>query len=148
MKNFVVVGLVVVGAVVAFIAPGWLAEHPTAAVALGVGGALVIVGLALALGVLIGGYWTRRTMADGAEIALRAQQVNDEWDARKTAALASLMRQGATIGRQSPLLPGLPGLPLPGQADTFLPPLAEFRENWPVAPAPPQVWVDTESEAQ
>jgi hypothetical protein len=127
VKRYTLIGLVLVGGALAFLAPDWLAEHPTAAVALGVGGALVIVGLALLVGVVIGGYWTRRAMADGAQIALKAQAVNDTWDAKKTAAFAGLMREGAAIGRQSP--GGLPALPaLPGQTDTYLPPLVEFGQ--------------------
>ena len=127
MKKFVIAGTVLVGGALAFVAPGWLAEHPTAAVALGVGGALVVVGLALLAGVLVGGYWTRRAMADGAQIALKAQAVNDTWDAKKTAAFAGLMREGAAIGRQAPgNLPALPALP--GQADAYLPPLVEFGQ--------------------
>jgi hypothetical protein len=125
VKKFVVAGLILVGGALAFVAPGWLAEHPTAAVALGVGGALVIVGLALLVGVLIGGFWTRRAMADGAQIALKAQAVNDAWDAKKTAAFAGLMREGAAIGRQSP---GLPALPVLESGETYLPPLVEFEQ--------------------
>ena len=128
MKRYTLIGLVLVGGALAFLAPDWLAQHPTAAVALGVGGALAVVGLALLVGVVIGGYWTRRAMADGAQIALKAQAVNDTWDARKTAAFAGLMREGASIGRQAP--GNLPALPtLPGQGDYLsLPPLAEFNE--------------------
>jgi len=40
-------------------------------------------------------------MADGAAIALKAQEANDAWDAKKTAAFAGLMREGAAIGRQT-----------------------------------------------
>ena len=128
MKKFTVIMAIILVVAAALIAPGYLAEHPKTAIALGVAGVLVLIGLALLAGVLIGGAWTRRTMQDGAAIALRAQQVNDEWDAKKTAAFAGLMREGANIGRQAP--GSLPALPtLPGQGDYLnLPPLAEFNE--------------------
>jgi hypothetical protein len=129
-KLTAIVGVIFVMAA-ALIAPGWIDEHPAGALALGVAAVLVIIGLALVAGVFIGGIWTTRTMRAGADIALRAQQVNDEWDAKKTAAFAGLMREGAVIGRQAPgALPALPttmgGLAV-GQGEVFsLPPLAEF----------------------
>jgi hypothetical protein len=134
VKKFtLIVSLLFLTLAVAF-GPAWIDEHPTAAAVLGASGVLVIIGLAVLFGVLLGGTWTRRTMQAGAEIALKAQQVNDEWDARKTAAFAALMRQGVTIGRQTPEQPALP-LPgqLPGQLGPagetiFLPPLAEFGQ--------------------
>jgi hypothetical protein len=95
----------------------------------------VVIGLALVVGVFIGGVWTARTMQAGAQLAIKAQEVNDEWDAKKTAAFAGLMREGATIGRQAP--GALPALPM-GQGEVFsLPPLAEFgtRREWDVIDA-------------
>ncbi len=127
MKKFTAVVFVIFVIAAALIVPGWLEEHPTAAWVLAAAGVLTFIGLALLLGVVIGGLWTRRAMADGAQMALRAQAVNDAWDAKKTAAFASLMREGASIGRQGT---ALPALPLPGAIETLtLPPLAEFGRS-------------------
>jgi hypothetical protein len=133
VKKFTAIVTIIFLVLVAIVGPGWIDEHPTAAWVLGVSGVLVIIGLAALFGVLIGGTWTRRTMQAGAEIALKAQQVNDEWDARKTVALGAVMRQGATLGRQLPGA-GQPALPFPGQIapageTMFLPPLSEFGER-------------------
>lgn len=132
MKKFTAAMFVVFLVGVVLFGPGWVEEHPTAAAALGVGAVLGVIGAALVIGVFVGGIWTTRTMRAGADIALRAQQVNDEWDAKKTAAFAGLMREGATIGRQGP--GALPALPMLGQGNTLsLPPLAEFGERrWEV----------------
>ena len=91
--------------------------------------AAAIVGTAtgalyLLLVVMTTAYVARRntieTMRLGAEIALKAQQINDQWDARKTAAMTSLVREGMRLG-SSPRLPvGPPPLPLPGQVSDWL----------------------------
>ncbi len=131
MKKLTVGFGVILIAAAALILPGWVEEHPTAAAVLGVSAVLVIIGLALVVGVFIGGIWTTRTMGAGADIALRAQQVNDEWDAKKTAAFAGLMREGATVARQTTgALPALPttmgGFAVPQGDMLNLPSLTEF----------------------
>ena len=126
MKKFVAAGLALIGLALAFVVPGWLADHPDVTLALLIAGVLVFVGLALAAGVAIGGYWTRSTMQAGAQIALTAQNINDTWDAKKTAAMAGLVREGATIGRQMSGGNTLPALPMPGQ-EVWLPALNEFK---------------------
>jgi len=145
VKRFTVIMGIVFVIAAALLGPGWLDEHPKAAVGLAVAGALMLVGLALMAGVFIGGIWTARTMQAGAGVALKAQQVNDEWDARKTVAFAGLVREGAVIGRQATMLPPGAPAPLPGQgAQMILPPLAEFGQgtmrDWQV--------VDGESEVR
>jgi hypothetical protein len=139
MKKLTAVFFVIFLMAAALILPGWVGEHPTAAGALIVGAVLGTIGAALVIGVFVGVLTARRLMADGASIALKAQEVNDTWDAKKTAAFAGLMREGAVIGRQAP--GALPALPMPGEAFS-LPPLAEFgaRREWDV--------IDNESEAQ
>jgi hypothetical protein len=137
VKRFTVIVGVIFVVAAALWGPGWAETHPTAAAVLAVAAGFVVLGLFLFAGVVIGGVWTTRTMRAGADIALKAQEVNDEWDAKKTAAFAGLMREGASVARQ---LPGaLPALPMPGQvpgqaglADgtMFLPPLAEFSPTY------------------
>lgn len=131
MKKVIVIGLLMTAVAGVIAGPGWLDEHPKAATGLAAGGMVVMVGLALIVGVFIGAVWTARTMQAGANVAVSAQKVNDEWDARKTAAFAGLVREGAVIGRQaSAALPSGAPLPLPGQgAQMILPPLAEFRQG-------------------
>lgn len=72
--------------------------------------------LYLLLIVLVTSYVTRRqtieTMQAGAEIALKAQQVNDAWDAKKTAAYTGLVREGLRLGASN-ARPGPSPLPLP-----------------------------------
>jgi hypothetical protein len=80
--------------------------------------------LYLLLIVLVTTYVTRRntieTMRLGAEIALRAQQINDSWDAKKTASMTQLVREGIRLGvSNSARLPGA-ALPLPGQVSDWL----------------------------
>lgn len=62
---------------------------------------------------------TIETMKIGAEIALRAQATNDAWDAKKTAVLSQLIREGVRLGASnSPRLPAPPlSLPDPVDAD-------------------------------
>ncbi len=144
MKKFTAVVFVIFVIMAVLVVPGWLEEHPTAAWVLAAVGVLTVIGLALLLGVVIGGLWTRRAMADGATIALRVQEANDTWDAKKTAAFASLMREGASIGRQGT---ALPALPLPGAIETLtLPPLAEFGRG--AITAGPSLMIDGESEVR
>jgi hypothetical protein len=80
--------------------------------------------LAVVVTVAVTAWWTRQTMRDGADIALKAQNTNDAWDARKTAALGALMREGAKIW-QKVASDSPPLLPMPSQGD-WLPDLVEF----------------------
>jgi hypothetical protein len=94
-----------------------------------VGTATVLLWLALIVvaTVAVTAWWTRQTMRDGADIALKAQQINDAWDTRKTAALGALMREGAKIGRQVIIgRANPPALPMPDQGGDWLPDLVEF----------------------
>ncbi len=135
MKKFTAVVTLIFLVLLAIVGPGWIEEHPTAAWVLGVSGVLVILGLALLFGVLLGGTWTRRAMQAGADIALQAQRVNDEWDTRKMTVLGNAMHQGgAIVERQLRGGQQQPALPLPGQVNLagetmFLPPLSEFGER-------------------
>jgi hypothetical protein len=100
----------------------WLFENSFAQIAL----LITFFFTALVAAFLVGVSWSRETMRDGADIALKAQQVNDAWDARKTVALAALMREGARIGRQIVGKTGVPALPMPDQGGDWLPDLVEF----------------------
>ena len=63
-----------------------------------------------------GAFYTKSAMAMGGSLVLRAQETNDRWDERKTAAFGKLMQEGARIGRQAAGgQDGLPALPLPSQ---------------------------------
>lgn len=55
--------------------------------------------------VSITAWWTRQTMTEGANIALRAQTVNDAWDAQKTSAFANLAKTMLRLNDQRPALP-------------------------------------------
>lgn len=80
--------------------------------------------LYLLLIVLATSHITRRntieTMQAGAEIALRAEQINDSSDAKKTQAMATLFREAARLGASN--APRLSG----GAPPFDLPPV----ENW------------------
>jgi hypothetical protein len=106
---------------------------------------ILLFGL-LAAVFFLGAVWNRQATRDGAEIALKAQGYNDAWDARKTAAMATLFREGARIGQRlvgSAQRQDVPLLPLPGQqaqGDNWLPKLTEFGadRNEP----DPAIWGD------
>lgn len=87
-------------------------------------------------------WWTRQTMQQGAELVLRAQDINDRWDASKIGSLAGLMREGAKMARFNGARPedkALPPMVLSGQSDhTWLPELVEFNT--------PMIDIDTQSE--
>ncbi len=79
----------------------------------------VIIALAITLytfgAVALGGWLYRDAMHRGADITLRAQQINDTWDARKMAALAQFGRDSIKVG-QSGVTPSYPAFPaLDGQ---------------------------------
>jgi len=81
--------------------------------------------------VAVTAWWTRETMQAGARIALNAQSIDNQWDARKTQAFAGLaqtmLRIGRTLGRETERAPALP-LPTqqPQQQEEWLPPLQEL----------------------
>lgn len=72
-------------------------------------------------------WFVRNTYQAGAEIALRAQNFNDQWDAKKTAAFAALAKTMWNMSRppsqQEPLRPLLE------EAESFLPDLDEVVEG-------------------
>lgn len=81
-------------------------------------------------------WWTHKTILAGAELAIQAQGINDQWDAKKTAALSALVREGIKVNRSDEPLPALPE-----NATSWLPPLEDFEntagpESKPVAPGP------------
>lgn len=89
-----------------------------------------IAALYILLIVVITAYVTRKntieTMESGAEIALRAQQINDTWDAKKTASAVTAIREGVKLGAATRSIPRpneVPALPLPSQAGDWIPPL-------------------------
>lgn len=67
-----------------------------------------------------GSWWTVRTMQAGADIALRAQQINDQWDTRKTSALAGVFNSGVKAAQQHQ------PASLPGDMPRLMPPLEEW----------------------
>ena len=97
-----------------------------AIVALAVAVGLVLFGALIVTPVLITAWWTRRTMQAGADIALKAQHTNDQWDARKMAALAQLLREGAIMGRQLQARRETPELPWAQAECDWLPRMIEY----------------------
>lgn len=119
----------------------WIFDRPTAAAVVATGTALLWLALIVVVTVAVTSWWTARTMERGAEIALKAQHINDTWDARKTSALAGILKEGARMGRHfgggqgaaaalaPPALPweaAAEGEPAPPEA--WPPPLAEFGQ--------------------
>ena len=107
----------------------YLLKYHVAAAIVGTTAALAIVGMALALTWFIASHWTIKTMSAGAEIALRSQEINDQWDAKKTASLAHLMQTGAKIGIAATPALGRPDtkmLPIPTEDLSWLPQLTNF----------------------
>ena len=117
--------LIIFTAVVSLVTIGlYLIGHYVIAAAVGTAtGALYVL-----LIVLITAHVTRKntieTMESGAEIALRAQQINDTWDAKKTASAVTAIREGVKLGAATLPRPNqVPALPLPSQAGDWIPPL-------------------------
>jgi hypothetical protein len=105
-----------------------LGQYPVAAAIFWTVIAAVWLILIIAAVWVISSWWTARTMERGAGIALRAQQTNDAWDARKTDALAQLMKEGIKAGQWGSSRRGpSPTLPLPSQEAGWLPALSSFN---------------------
>lgn len=96
-----------------------LADYPTMAAIIGVTTFFLWLALLVTATVVVTAWWTRQTMREGASIALQAQTVNDQWDAQKTKAFASLAGTMLRLSDQRP------ALPLPQQS--WLPELSEFE---------------------
>jgi hypothetical protein len=89
--------------------------------------ALVVVGgVLLILGVFFAGvYVARDMMGRGADIALKAQQLNDQWDAAKMAGLAHFGREIVKVKGDA--------LAISGQQYPALPPLGTLDGNFTIA---------------
>jgi hypothetical protein len=106
----------------------WLLEYWIMAVALASATIALWVLFIILVTVAITAWWTRQTMRDGAELALRAQDINDRWDTAKIRDLAALVREGAKIGRMGAGQNSNDPLPLMTDPDdTWLPHLVEFE---------------------
>ncbi len=113
------------------------------------GAALALAGLLVGLVLLlsfaaiwgVGSYWTRQTMAAGAEIALRAQEQDDKWDIQQSRATTDVFRAGVQAAREARGITdgGLP--PLPSQSFD-LPALPGYTIGEP----DPDVWDISEIE--
>lgn len=99
-----------------------------------------VVALLLLLVVLATAQISRRqtieTMQIGADIALRAQETNDTWDARKTKAIGDVMKEGIRFSRdqarQRGIRPGsqpLPPLLPPSQDTAWLPEITHYDDE-------------------
>jgi len=108
----------------------WATGNQVAAAILGTAAFFVWLSLIVVTAVAVGAWWTRKAMADGANIALQAQTVNDQWDARKTAAFATLAKEMYRAGQAA--LPGGQNLalPMPSQRlDEWLPAATSFQQD-------------------
>ncbi len=71
---------------------------------------------------------TVHTVREIAEIVLRSQQVNEEWNARQTIALTSIFQAGAKSAGQAPMLPRPDIITLPGDSVAeWMPPIQTFH---------------------
>jgi len=77
---------------------------------------MLFLGLLVMGSVAIGATYTRRTMQDGANIALQAQDLNDRWDVQKFGSATKLLVEGARIAK-SIRDPEMAPLPMPSQGD-------------------------------
>jgi len=78
--------------------------------------AMLFLGLLVMGSVAVGTTYTRRTMQDGANIALQAQDLNDRWDVQKFSSATKLLVEGARAAR-SIREPDMAPLPMPSQGD-------------------------------
>ena len=78
--------------------------------------AMLFLGLLVMGSVAVGATYTRRTMQDGANIALQAQDLNDRWDVQKFSSATKLLVEGARAAR-SIREPEMAPLPMPSQGD-------------------------------
>jgi len=84
---------------------------------------LFLAGVVMAA-VAIGAEYSRRTMRDGANIALAAQDFNDRWDTAKFQGATKLLIEGARAAK-SLREPEIPSLPMPSQGNLdWLPPVS------------------------
>lgn len=98
----------------------WAYDQRVAGAVVGAGAFFLWLGLLIVGTVAVTSWWTRQTMAAGAQLALRSQESDDRRDAIQIRAIADLAK---ILIRQSR---DLPALPLPQQAD-WLPTLAEYE---------------------
>ena len=90
--------------------------------------AMLFLGLLVMGAVAVGAAYTRRTMRDGAGIALQAQDFNDRWDTAKMNNTTKLFIEGARAGR-SLQQPEIPPLPMPSQGLDWLPHMAVLEDE-------------------
>lgn len=89
--------------------------------------ACTLFGLTLVAAFGAGAWYTRAAMTTGAGIALKAQETNDRWDERKTAAFGRLFQEGARVARQE-RGGDMPALPPPSHIVDWIPPVAAFAD--------------------
>lgn len=120
MKKQTVIAVVWVTIVLTIVLLGlWLSAHKIAA-------AIVVTAIA-ALFILLthvgafaaGIWWGRESVRMGADIAIRAQNFNDQWDTRKTTALANMATAMIKLGHST------------AKEASPLPPLLEIGEHFP-----------------
>lgn len=115
----------------------WLARYYVAATAVGAFSVALWLLLVILLSIALGSWWTLAVEDRAASRIQAAINQNDNFDARKTASMATLVREGIRLGVSNvPRLTNeLPALPLPGQTGDWIPALenmpfdAEFREE-------------------
>ena len=90
--------------------------------------AMLFLGLMIMGAVAMGAEYTRRTMRDGASIALQSQDFNDRWDIKKMDISSKLFIEGARAGRSLQQGAQSPPLPLPSQGLEWLPPVEVLNE--------------------
>lgn len=104
----------------------WMFKQETAATFIGTATLFVFLALVAAILISATSWWTRETMRAGAQIALDAQRINDEWDTKKTSAFADVVKMTLSLAKESKSI-SEPTLPLITQ-ENWLPQLTEWKE--------------------
>lgn len=103
----------------------WIAGYHVAAAILGAFTVAMWLLLVILLSTALGSWWTLKVEDKAVGRMKDVINQNDAWDAKKTVAYTTLVKEGIRLGASNAPRPGgdLPALPPPSQAGGWLPPL-------------------------